>query len=154
MSKEGSSFKIVFISIVVLIIMMLSWAALMMRTSGILFGMEAGSGLAALLPFALLVVLYVPTVAIFVYRDAARLGLNPWLWATIAAFIPGMVGLVIYLIIRTEAKIVCINCGKNIREDYKICPFCGQNQKLLCRKCNEPVAADWKVCPRCGQEIT
>jgi hypothetical protein len=42
-------------------------------------------------------------VGVLVYRDAAkRVDCNPWLWALIAALAPSFVGLIIYLIVRSD----------------------------------------------------
>ena len=42
-------------------------------------------------------------IGIVVYRDAdKRVDCNPWLWALIAALAPSLVGVIIYLIVRSD----------------------------------------------------
>ena len=54
--------------------------------------------------FVLMCAMAIPLlVGVLVYRDAAkRVDCNPWLWALIAALAPSFVGLIIYLIIRSD----------------------------------------------------
>jgi RNA polymerase subunit RPABC4/transcription elongation factor Spt4 len=92
-------------------------------------------------------------IALIVYRDAAKRGMDPWYWATIAAFVPFFIGLIIYLLERRSVRKVCLNCGKGLQVDFKICPYCGQNQEISCEKCQKEVAPDWKLCPYCGASL-
>ena len=46
-------------------------------------------------------------IAAYVYQDAKRRGLDPWLWATVAAFVPYFIGLIIYLVMRQSARGAC-----------------------------------------------
>jgi len=85
-----------------------------------------------LVPLLLLVLLYITIVAPVVYRDADRRGLDPWLWATVATFLPYLLGLVLYLVRRanggtlcdTVAKSSCPGCGKQVANDWIVCPHC------------------------------
>jgi RNA polymerase subunit RPABC4/transcription elongation factor Spt4 len=109
--------------------------------------------LVMLVPALILVTAYLTLVPTLVYRDASRRGLNPWLWATVATFVPNLIGVIIYLIVRTQVNRTCISCGKGIRTDFKVCPYCGETQEHLCAGCQAAVAGDWKVCPHCGQQL-
>ena len=57
-----------------------------------------------LLLFVALFVLAIPLIiGIVVYKDAdKRVDCNPWLWALIAALAPSLVGVIIYLIVRSD----------------------------------------------------
>lgn len=103
-------------------------------------------------PFTFFLV-YVVVVAALVYRDAAKRGMDPWLWAAVAAFVPFLIGVVIYLVVRSNGRAACANCGKTIRADYKVCPYCGKSRELLCTGCRRPVSPDWKVCPFCETNL-
>jgi RNA polymerase subunit RPABC4/transcription elongation factor Spt4 len=105
-------------------------------------------------PMLLLTFIYVAAVATLVYRDAKSHGLDPWLWATVATFVPFFLGIIIYLIVRSNGKAVCESCGRSIRSDYKICPYCGYRKESACPQCGRPVAADWKICPYCERKLT
>jgi RNA polymerase subunit RPABC4/transcription elongation factor Spt4 len=116
---------------------------------------DAGGELLVLLvPALLLLIAYLTLVPTLVYRDASRRGLNPWLWATVATFVPNLIGVIIYLIMRTQVSRACVSCGKGIKADFKVCPYCGETQEHLCPKCEATVAVEWKVCPHCGQQLT
>jgi predicted RNA-binding Zn-ribbon protein involved in translation (DUF1610 family) len=102
----------------------------------------------------LLLTAYLMLVPTLVYRDAARRGLDPWLWATVATFVPNLIGVVIYLVMRNQANRVCVSCNKALRADFKLCPYCGKSQELLCPQCRATIATEWKVCPHCGHQLT
>jgi RNA polymerase subunit RPABC4/transcription elongation factor Spt4 len=150
---SGSPYKYVFAGIVILAGLSLTFALVAALS---IFGLEPHGGRArtmALLPFVLLGSVYVTVVSLLVHRDASRRGLDPWLWATVAAFIPCAIGIIIYLVVRADAGLKCVGCGKQIRRDYRVCPYCGHNQQLLCPQCQSPVVADWNVCPQCGHKL-
>jgi RNA polymerase subunit RPABC4/transcription elongation factor Spt4 len=150
----------VFFAILAMIVFAFFWFTMMANRWGFFFpfllgtrGLMLNGRLMTLVPVFLLCVVYVPLIAIPVYRDAAKRGLDPWLWAAVATFVPFLIGVVIYLVVRSERMAVCVNCGKSIRSEFKICPYCGQNQGIFCPQCGKSMAADWKVCPHCGQKL-
>ena len=49
----------------------------------------------------------------------------------------------------------CRNCGKQISEDFKVCPYCGEKieeeiLEISCPFCGKTIKSDFKVCPYCG----
>jgi len=117
-----------------------------------------------LLPLALLA-LWV-FVCVWVYRDAEGRGMNGLLWALLV-FIGHIIGLIIFLIVRSErtarpqaqapAQATCCekcpSCGTEVRTGYTFCPHCGKPMKAVCPSCKKPVQAEWKVCPHCGASL-
>ncbi|SHI61893.1 Double zinc ribbon [Clostridium cavendishii DSM 21758] len=102
----------------------------------------------------LIVILIIYLIGRFVFTDAKKRGMDPWLWTTIAIFIPNLLGLILYLIIRTSyTKEVCLNCGKAVNEDFLNCPYCGYKLKNDCPSCNSPISPTWNVCPKCGKKL-
>lgn len=75
-------------------------------------------------------------IAIWMLRDADKRGRDGGLWC-IAGLILGVVGLIIWFIIRPkkykektktkEADRICPNCGRVIPMDARICPYCSKN---------------------------
>lgn len=99
-------------------------------------------------------------VVIWVYRDAERRGMNGILWALLV-FIGNIIGLVIYLILRssnlasTESTTVsCPGCEKPLTGEYAYCPYCGIELQAKCPACEKPIQPDWQVCPHCGKKLT
>ena len=125
--SSKSPFFIVFWALAV--VMTVAAGALLWGAGYGLLGMDVSP--AALAPLLLLVVAYICIVAPVVYRDASRRCLDPWLWAAVATFLPYLLGVVLYLVRRTDGA-----------QTDTPCPGCGQ-----------PVAGDWRVCPRCRHDL-
>jgi membrane protease YdiL (CAAX protease family) len=101
---------------------------------GVLFGIGALTcGIVAVIWIVWLV------LAIWVYKDAEKRGMSGILWALIVFFL-GIIGLIIYLVIRSSNKgltpqqgagsgRMCPNCGRPIPMDAQVCPYCGKNFK-------------------------
>jgi RNA polymerase subunit RPABC4/transcription elongation factor Spt4 len=157
-----SGFKYVFWGLLALMALTYVAPSLLMMGRGMFFGVHGDwphRTLMFLPLFPRFVPLFVVGAAYFllvgtlVYRDAARRGMDPWLWATIAAFVPFFIGIVIYLVMRSSAQGRCSQCGRSVRADFRVCPYCGQPQSLQCPQCHQPVAVDWKACPHCGRSL-
>ena len=61
-----------------------------------------------------------------------------------------------------ELPLVCRQCGEKIKDDWKLCPYCGEDLlegtnrssgRSICSKCGCTLAEDWISCPNCGQDI-
>lgn len=103
----------------------------------------------------MLVVLCVPIlIGVYVYRDAERRGMNGLLWALVAVFVPLLIGLIIYLLVRGNySELKCPRCSAPVKEEYTVCPSCGAKLRPSCPNCSAPVEPDWKVCPKCAQPL-
>lgn len=102
-------------------------------------------------------------ILVWVYRDAEQRGMSGLLWMLLV-LIGNIVGLIIYLIVRSESgrrtatattnhNGKCPNCGKDVGGAYAYCPYCGTSLKPVCPSCKKPVNRDWKVCPNCGTSL-
>lgn len=47
----------------------------------------------------------------------------------------------------------CPSCGREIKPDWKACPYCKTRLKKVCPSCNKPIESDWAVCPHCGHDL-
>lgn len=93
-------------------------------------------------------------IAVYVYRDANRRGMNAILWALVAAIAPALVGLIVYLLVRGNySDLRCPKCDAPVVEQYVVCPKCGTKLRASCPSCATPVEPDWKVCPKCTQPL-
>jgi Double zinc ribbon len=108
----------------------------------------AGIALAASLglSFFLLLIAYVN-------RDAKRRGMNPVLWTMLAIFVPYLIGLVIYLLVREPLPYTCPQCGTTVSARFNYCTKCKFNLRPTCPQCKREVGAGDAFCPYCAQEL-
>lgn len=105
---------------------------------------------------AIVIFLIIFFIARFVYKDASQHDMDPWLWMTISVYVPNLIGIIIYLIVRsnnTFSDKICIHCGKHIKRDFKVCPYCSAELTNKCPNCGSEIMADWNVCPKCGKSL-
>ncbi len=100
-------------------------------------------------------------VIIWVYKDAERRGMNGILWALLV-LIGNLIGLLIYLIVRTEPVTApvksavdqsCPQCREPVAQGFSFCPHCGAALRTTCPQCGKAIEKDWKACPHCGRSI-
>ena len=93
-------------------------------------------------------------IGVYVYRDANSRGMNAALWTLIAALAPSGIGLIIYLVVRSDYNsFECPNCKAPILEEYATCPKCGTSLKAKCTNCGKAIASGWQNCAHCGEPI-
>jgi hypothetical protein len=61
----------------------------------------------------------------YVYADARRRGMPPILWTLIAAFIPNLLGFLLYFALRRPIALPCPHCGKPTTAEQRFCSWCG-----------------------------
>jgi RNA polymerase subunit RPABC4/transcription elongation factor Spt4 len=49
-----------------------------------------------------------------------------------------------------EETIQCPMCASRIKEDFKICPYCGFTLKPKCESCGKELSREWRTCPYCN----
>lgn len=106
--------------------------------------------------FSSIVFLFIPLiVGIYVYKDAQNRNMNAMLWALIAALAPTYIGLILYLVVRSDYEILnCSVCNTPVEKSFSSCPSCGVHLKATCDHCNYPLQPHWKVCPECSTQIS
>lgn len=118
--------------------------------------------MAMALPYSIMMLLFLvalvfvlPTlVGVYVYRDARRRGMNAAVWTLIAIVTPGLVGLIIYLIVRaSHTGRRCPGCKAPVQESFNLCPRCGTPLKERCSQCGMILESDWQLCPNCGTSL-
>ncbi len=96
-------------------------------------------------------------IGVFVYRDAKKRGMNAALWTLVVLITPTMIGLIIYLVVRSDRDVtntVCVACGNNVEQSFNRCPYCSNVLKPQCPNCGQHIAAGWYICPKCGEELS
>ena len=67
-------------------------------------------------------------LVLYVYRDAKARGMDNAVLLTIITAITGLLGLIIYLLMRPKGNLVaCASCGKKRLEGSTKCPHCGNS---------------------------
>ena len=92
----------------------------------------------------------------YVNRDAARRGMNSFLWTIlILIFLPtwGLIGLVIYFLMREPLAYPCPQCSASVSARFNFCPNCKCNLQPSCPQCKHEVAELDKFCPYCGNDL-
>lgn len=50
-----------------------------------------------------------------------------------------------------EETICCPMCANKVKEEYKVCPYCGYTLQPKCEVCGYELKREWKNCPNCQQ---
>jgi hypothetical protein len=87
----------------------------------------------------------------YVHNDAARRGMNKWLWTAIVLFVPNAIGFILYLLTRKQLLTDCANCGYLIQPTYRFCPKCAAPRLAACGHCNTPIQPGDLYCNNCGK---
>jgi hypothetical protein len=92
----------------------------------------------------------------YVNRDASRRGMNSALWTILVLiFMPtwGLIGLVIYLLMREPLPYACPECATTVNARFNFCPNCKCNLHPSCPQCKREVGELDKFCPHCGNDL-
>ncbi len=92
----------------------------------------------------------------YVSRDAKRRGMNPALWTIVVLILSpgyGILGLIIYLLIREPLPYACPQCATSVSARFNFCPNCKTNLHPACSHCQREVSDNDKFCPYCGNDI-
>lgn len=92
----------------------------------------------------------------YVYRDAKRRGMNPALWTIVVLILSpgyGILGLIIYLLIREPLPYACPQCATSVSARFNFCPNCKTNLHPTCAHCQHEVSDTDKFCPYCGNHL-
>lgn len=154
--KKSSFFKVIYIILAVLIgLVILGFMAL-----GIA-GKSIDPDFPAVMTYcfiigALVFAAIMSAISVFVYKDATKRGMDPWMWMTVAVFVPNLIGLIIYIIVRKNSSSYeyrCINCNKPVSSEFNLCPYCGSELNVSCPGCGRKVSSEWAVCPYCSKKL-
>jgi hypothetical protein len=93
----------------------------------------------------------------FVYRDAKRRGMHAGLWTLLVLILSpayGIIGLIIYLLVREPLPFTCPQCAATVSARFNFCPNCKCNLRPACPHCQHEVVDMDKFCPYCAAELT
>ncbi len=89
----------------------------------------------------------------YVNRDAERRGMNSTLWTLLAIFVPYLIGLIAYFLVREPLPFPCPQCGATVSARFNYCPSCKHNLRPNCSQCKREVRIEDKYCPYCAYEL-
>jgi len=93
----------------------------------------------------------------YVYKDAQRRGMHPVLWTLLVLILSpayGVIGLVIYLLVREPLSYPCPQCAATVSARFNFCPNCKYNLHPSCPQCQREISDTDKFCPNCAAELT
>ena len=64
----------------------------------------------------------------FVFADARRRAMRPFLWVLVAALFPHLLGFLLYFVMRQPIASPCSHCGQTIPLNQRFCSWCGSPQ--------------------------
>jgi len=91
--------------------------------------------------------------------------------ATLVVFVLPGFGIIVYLLLRPretladayersleeeallqeiEEKPACPGCGRAVKVDWQVCPYCHTRLKKACMKCSYLLELNWNLCPSCA----
>lgn len=87
---------------------------------------------------------------VYIGRDASRRGMSPVLWVLVALFVPYLIGVILYFVLRDALPVNCPQCGSKVSAQFTFCPACKFNLRPHCPGCHFPLRVGYRFCPRCG----
>lgn len=97
-----------------------------------------------------LFMIYWIIVAVFIYQDALKSKLNPYLWGGITLF-TNLAGVIIYIIYKQNNK-TCFKCKTVQNRNNVYCTYCGTKLDKTCKTCGATINVHDKYCGRCGEK--
>ncbi len=89
----------------------------------------------------------------YIYADARRRGMNGGLWLILSIFVPYLIGVIIYFVVREPLPFNCPQCGAKVTAHFNYCPRCQYNLRPNCPQCRREVRPGDRFCPHCGAAI-
>jgi hypothetical protein len=86
----------------------------------------------------------------YVYGDARRRRMHYIVWTLLAIFIPNVIGVILYFILRDPLPVFCPRCGASVKSGFTFCPQCATALRPTCSQCGRAVEWNWAHCPNCG----
>ncbi|GBD09293.1 hypothetical protein HRbin22_01543 [Candidatus Thermoflexus japonica] len=116
------------------------------------------------------------SMVIWTFRDirARTRDLPTQFLATLLVAVLNIPGLLIYLILRPRETLAeayeraleeelilqsleeieqCPGCGRRVKAEFIVCPYCHTRLKQPCPRCQRPLRLEWSLCPYCGTAL-
>lgn len=90
-------------------------------------------------------------VALYIYQNALKSKLNPYLWGGLT-LLTNLAGVLIYIIYKQNNK-TCFKCETVQSRNNVYCISCGTKLNETCKKCGTIINGQDKYCSKCGEKI-
>ncbi len=89
----------------------------------------------------------------YINRDAKRRGMHYVMWTLLAIFLPNLIGVILYFLLREPLPFRCPECRATVTARYNFCPSCKHNLRPACPQCKREVSVEDRYCPHCAWEL-
>ncbi|MGB6482985.1 MAG: zinc ribbon domain-containing protein [Candidatus Acidiferrales bacterium] len=89
----------------------------------------------------------------YIYGDAKRRGMRYVLWTLLAIFVPDLIGVILYFILRDPLPSDCPSCHHPVLAKFTFCPYCGASVRPVCPQCGRNIEPGWTNCGYCGTRV-
>ncbi|HLW80838.1 MAG TPA: zinc ribbon domain-containing protein [Candidatus Acidoferrales bacterium] len=89
----------------------------------------------------------------YVYGDAKRRGMRYVMWTLLAIFVPDLIGVILYFILRDPLPAECPGCHASVFAKFAFCPHCGTATRPVCPQCGKALEPAWVNCGYCGTKL-
>lgn len=105
--------------------------------------------------FGIVTAVAIPVSAIvmlmgYIACDARRREMSPVLWVLVSIFVPYLIGMILYFIVREPLPFNCPRCGRTVNAQFNFCPGCQFNLCPNCPQCRHSIHSADRFCPNCG----
>lgn len=104
----------------------------------------------ALSTIVFLFMIYWVLIALYVYQNALKSKLNPYLWGGIT-LLTNIAGVIIYLIYKQNNQ-TCTTCNAVQSKSNVYCVYCGKKLKETCKDCGAMIDTNASYCGKCGKK--
>lgn len=89
----------------------------------------------------------------YINGDARRRRMRRLMWTLLAIFVPNLIGVLLYFLLRDPLPAPCPMCGKIADGNFAFCPHCGSGLALSCPQCRRVIEVEWDNCAYCGTKV-
>ncbi|MFZ0335503.1 MAG: zinc ribbon domain-containing protein [Candidatus Acidiferrales bacterium] len=89
----------------------------------------------------------------YIYGDAKRRGMRYVMWTLLAIFVPDLIGVILYFILRDPVPSECPACHNLVLAKFTFCPQCGASVRPVCPQCGKTLDLGWTNCGYCGTKV-
>lgn len=89
----------------------------------------------------------------YIYGDSRRRHMNAIGWTLLAIFVPYLIGVILYFILRDALPAECPGCHTMVPAKFAFCPSCGKPVRPHCPQCGKAVEHGWTNCGFCGTKL-